>query len=262
MLISTVIGVLIVFAVVIVTVVMITNDNKKSTANPAASSAATSAAPSPSSTRTPLPTRRPATISRAAKKSSGPCGYTEDAARLKSGSLFDTGLPPDPKPSPTASSNIVFVTNQGDITASLDAAGAPCNVQSIEFLVKQKYYDNTGCPRSVNSGIYVVQCGDPSGTTGGGPSYSVKDENLSKAKYPAGTIAMANGGPNTNGSQFFFITKDSTAALGPKYTVLGTVVSGLDILRKIAAAGDDGSNTAGGGRPNIDLIFKSVTIKG
>ena len=260
--ISTVVGVLVVFAVVITSIVMLTSDNKKSTASSTDSaSASASASASPSSTKAPLPSRKPAVITHAARKTSGPCGYAENATALKSGSLFDVGLPPDPKPTPKATKNAVFKTNQGTITVALDGAAAPCNVQSIEYLISKKFYDDTACPRSVNSGIYVVQCGDPSGTTSGGPSYSTKDENLAAAKYTEGTLAMANSGPNTNGSQFFFITKDSSSSLGKNYTVIGHVTGGLSILQKIAQGGDDGSNQAGGGRPNIDLIFNTVTLQ-
>jgi peptidyl-prolyl cis-trans isomerase B (cyclophilin B) len=260
-LIGTVLGVLVLFAVVIGSVVMLTHDNKKSTAASASPSASGSASPSASSSKAPLPSRKPAAITRAAKKSTGPCGYTETAAKLKAGNLFDTGLPPDPKPTPTGKSTALFNTNLGTITVQLDGSAAPCNVQSIKYLISKKFYDNTACPRSVNSGIFVVQCGDPSATTSGGPSYTTKDENLSAAKYTPGTLAMANSGANTNGSQFFFITKDSSSSLGKNYTVIGHVTGGLDILQKVAAGGDDGSNQAGGGRPNVDLIFKTVTVK-
>lgn len=261
--ISTVVGVLVLFAVVITSIVMLTSDNKKESSASAIASASASASASaaPSTTHSPLPSRKPAAITRAAHKTSGPCGYAENASALKSGMLFDVGLPPDPKPTPKTTKTAVFKTNQGTITVALDGAGAPCNVQSIEYLISKKFYDNTACPRSVNSGIYVVQCGDPSGTTSGGPSYTTKDENLSAAKYTAGTLAMANSGPNTNGSQFFFITKDSSNSLGKNYTVIGHVSGGLNILQKIAQGGDDGSNQAGGGRPNIDLIFITVTLQ-
>jgi peptidyl-prolyl cis-trans isomerase B (cyclophilin B) len=257
-----VVGVLIVLAAVITAAVMVSNDKKKPTAAGATTSSAASATPSPSasSTKAPLPSRKPAAITHAATKTSGPCGYTETAAGLKSGQLFDVGLPPDPKPTPTTSSVASFNTNLGTITVTLDAKNAPCNVQSIKYLISKKFYDGTACPRSVNSGIYVVQCGDPSGTTAGGPSYTTKDENLASAKYTEGTLAMANSGANTNGSQFFFITKDSSGALGKSYTVIGHVTGGLSILQKVATGGDDGSNQAGGGRPNVDLIFKTVTV--
>jgi peptidyl-prolyl cis-trans isomerase B (cyclophilin B) len=262
-LIGTVVGVLVLFAVVIVTVTMLSNDgNKKNTADPGASSTGPSASHSPSASSAPLPSRKPAPIAaRAPKKTTGPCGYAEDATKLTAGNLFDVGLPPDPKPTPTTNSTAVFTTNQGVITVTLDGASAPCNVQSIKYLISKHFYDNTGCPRSVNSGIFVVQCGDPSGTTSGGPTYTTKDENLSKVSYTEGTLAMANSGPNTNGSQFFFITKDSNGALGKNYSVIGHVTGGLDILKKVATGGDDGSNQAGGGKPNIPLYFKTVTLK-
>ncbi len=261
-LIGTVVGVLALFAVVITTVVMLSDENKDNTADPAASNSP-SASASASSTASPLPSRKPSPIaSRAAKTTSGPCKYAENASKLTAGNLFDVGLPPDPAPTPTGKSTAVFNTNQGPITVTLDGASAPCNVQSIKYLISKKFYDNTACPRSVNSGIFVVQCGDPSGTTSGGPTYTTKDENLTKVTYSEGTLAMANAGPNTNGSQFFFITKDSNGALGKNYSVIGRVSAGLDILKKVATGGDDGSNQAGGGKPNIPLVFKTVTLKG
>ncbi|MGI8665736.1 MAG: peptidylprolyl isomerase [Jatrophihabitans sp.] len=265
-LIATVVGVLVVFAVVITTVLMLSSDKKSNTATPASSgSPSDSASPSasPSATGAPEPSRTPAAIkARAAKKTTGPCGYKEDASKLTAGNLFDVGLPPDPKPTPTGTSTATFTTNQGAITVALDGKGAPCNVQSIKYLISKKFYDQTPCPRSVNSGIFVVQCGDPSGTTSGGPTYTTKDENLSKASYTEGTLAMANSGANTNGSQFFFITKDSNGSLGKNYTVIGHVTGGLAILQKVATGGDDGSNQAGGGKPNVALYFKTVTVKG
>ncbi|HEX2902308.1 MAG TPA: peptidylprolyl isomerase [Jatrophihabitans sp.] len=263
-LLATVVGVLVVIAIVVVTVTMLKHDNKSSTASSATDSAgaSASASASASSTAAPEPSRAaPPIKARAAKKTSGPCGYAEDAAKLTGGNLFDVGLPPDPNPTPTIDKTAVFDTNQGAITVTLDAKNAPCNVQSIEYLISKKFYDNTPCPRSVNSGIFVVQCGDPTGTTAGGPTYSVKDENLAKASYTEGTLAMANSGPNTNGSQFFFITKDSNGALGKSYTVVGHVTGGLNILQKVAQGGDDGSNQAGGGKPNIPLYFKTVRLK-
>ncbi|HEV2887953.1 MAG TPA: peptidylprolyl isomerase [Jatrophihabitans sp.] len=259
-LIGTVVGVLVLFAVVIGTVLMLSHEDKSNTADPGASSNSPSA--SPSATGSPLPSRAPTPIAaRAAKKTSGPCGYAEDATKLTAGNLFDVGLPPDPKPTPTGNSTAVFDTNQGTITVTLDGASAPCNVQSIKYLISKNFYDNTACPRSVNAGIFVVQCGDPSGTTSGGPTYTTKDENLTKVRYTEGTLAMANAGPNTNGSQFFFITKDSNGALGKNYSVIGHVTGGLDILKKVATGGDDGSNQAGGGKPNVPLWFKTVRIK-
>jgi peptidyl-prolyl cis-trans isomerase B (cyclophilin B) len=254
-----VVGVIVLFAVVIGTVLAVSHGRKGDTATAAGSASPTTSA---SAAATPEPSRSPAKIAaRAAKKTSGPCGYAENASKLTSGDLFDVGLPPDPKPTPTAVKTAVFNTNQGVISVKLDGAAAPCNVQSIEYLISKKFYDQTPCPRSVNSGIFVVQCGDPSGSTSGGPTYSTKDENLAKASYTEGTLAMANSGVNTNGSQFFFITKDSNGSLGKNYTVIGHVSAGLDILQKVATGGDDGSNSAGGGKPNVPLYFKTVTLK-
>ncbi|HEY2983962.1 MAG TPA: peptidylprolyl isomerase [Jatrophihabitantaceae bacterium] len=266
-LIATVAGTVVLAALVVTFVVVVTGEDKK---KPAAqnSTSATSPSPSPSSTQTPLPSRTPKKIAaRAPKKTSGPCKYAESAATLtKNPNLFDVGLPPDPSPTPKAKHTVVFATNKGDITAEFDGTAAPCMVQSLDYLISKKFYDNTACPRSVNHGIFVVQCGDPTESGSGGPTYTVKDENLSKADYSEGAIAMANGGPNTNGSQFFFITKDSNenAAAGTglqkKYTVVGHVTRGIDVLRLITEAGDDGSNQAGGGRPRLDLIFKTVRL--
>lgn len=264
--IATVVGVLVLVAVVVISVTLIGSGKNNNAANSASPSGSASASPSTSasssSTAAPLPSRSaPAIKARAARSTAGPCGYKEDAAKLTAGNLFDVGLPPDPKPTPTADKVAVFTTNQGTITVTLDGKNAPCNVQSIEYLISKKFYDNTPCPRSVNSGIFVVQCGDPTGTTAGGPTYSTKDENLSKASYTEGTLAMANSGANTNGSQFFFITKDSNGALGKNYTVIGHVTGGLSILQKVAQGGDDGSNQAGGGKPNIPLYFKTVRLQ-
>lgn len=261
---ATVVGILVLIGVVAITVVALKSGKSNSTAAGASdsTSASPSASASASSTAAPEPSRAAAPIkARAAKSTSGPCGYKEDAAKLTAGNLFDVGLPPDPKPTPTTDKVAVFTTNQGVISVTLDAKNAPCNVQSIEYLISKKFYDNTPCPRSVNSGIFVVQCGDPTGTTAGGPTYSTKDENLAKASYTEGTLAMANSGANTNGSQFFFITKDSNGALGKSYTVIGHVTGGLNILQKVATGGDDGSNQAGGGKPNIPLYFKTVRLK-
>jgi peptidyl-prolyl cis-trans isomerase B (cyclophilin B) len=275
-LIATVAGTVVLAGLIVSFVVATTNDSKKPAANQSASPSTTpstsptsSGSPRPSMTHTPLPSRKPAKIAtRAASKTHGPCGYAESATALKQNTnLFDVGLPPDPSPTPKVTRTAVFTTNKGKITVALDGASAPCNVQSIVYLIGKKFYDNTACPRSVNQGIFVVQCGDPTETGGGGPTYSVKDENLAKAKYPAGAVAMANAGANTNGSQFFFITQDSnqnTAAgtgLQKNYTVIGHVTQGLPLLQTIAAAGDDGTNQAGGGRPTLDLIFKTVRVE-
>ena len=110
----------------------------------------------------------------------------------------------------------------------------------------------------MNSGIFVLQCGDPTGTTGGGPGYQFADENLTGATYPAGTLAMANAGAGTNGSQFFLVYKDTQ--LPPNYTPFGMITEGLNVIEKVAAKGDDGSNSAGGGKPKLAISLKKVTV--
>jgi peptidyl-prolyl cis-trans isomerase B (cyclophilin B) len=151
-----------------------------------------------------------------------------------------------------------FVTTQGTITVRMNTAAAPCTTYSFRFLASQGYYNGTHCHRLTISGIYVLQCGDPTGTGAGGPGYAFNDENLAGATYPAGTVAMANAGPDTNGSQFFFVWKDTT--LSPAYTPFGTVIAGMNVLQRIAAAGDDQQNGPGDGYPNLYTQFFSVQV--
>ena len=150
-------------------------------------------------------------------------------------------------------------TNCGTIVVKLDGKNAPHTVNSFAFLAGKHYFDNTPCHRLTTSGIYVLQCGDPTGTGTGGPGYTIPDENLKGAKYPAGTLAMANTGqPHTGGSQFFFCY-DNTQ-LPPQYTPFGTVTSGLDVLKKIAAAGSDDSNGPGDGAPKQPVVITSFRV--
>jgi len=152
-----------------------------------------------------------------------------------------------------------IVTNCGTIVAALDATKAPHTVNSFAFLASHHFFDNTPCPRVVTSGIYVLQCGDPKGDGTGGPGYTIPDENLTGATYPAGTLAMANTGqPHTGGSQFFICYADTP--LPPQYTPFGHVTQGLDVLKGIAANGDDGSNPAGGGHPKQPVYILSFTV--
>jgi peptidyl-prolyl cis-trans isomerase B (cyclophilin B) len=151
-----------------------------------------------------------------------------------------------------------FFTTQGVITVRMLTTEAPCTTFSFRFLASAGYYNQTHCHRLTVQGIYVLQCGDPTGTGSGGPGYQFNDENLAGATYPAGTVAMANAGPNTNGSQFFFVWKDTT--LQPDYTPFGTVIGGMNVLQKIAAAGDDSQNGPGDGYPHLYTEFLYVQI--
>jgi peptidyl-prolyl cis-trans isomerase B (cyclophilin B) len=154
--------------------------------------------------------------------------------------------------------SVEFLTTQGVITVKMLTSQAPCTTFSFRFLASKGYFNGTHCHRLTTQGIYVLQCGDPTGTGSGGPGYEFNDENLSGATYPAGTLAMANAGPNTNGSQFFFTWKNTT--LAPDYTPFGVVTSGLNVLQKIAAAGDDQQNGPGDGYPNLFTQFLDVLV--
>ena len=148
-------------------------------------------------------------------------------------------------------------TNSGTITVDLLASKAPCTVHSFRSLAAQKYYDNTPCHRLTSGGLNVLQCGDPTGTGGGGPGYQFAEENLAGATYKAGTVAMARTQtPGSNGSQFFLVYKDSS--LPPDYTPFGRVTAGLDVLQKIAA---QGSTPAGDGKPKKAVTIQSITVK-
>ncbi|MFJ4850204.1 MULTISPECIES: peptidylprolyl isomerase [unclassified Streptomyces] len=154
-------------------------------------------------------------------------------------------------------------TTCGDIALDLDAKNAPHTVNSFAFLAGKGYFDHTKCHRLTTSGIYVLQCGDPTGSGSGGPGYTIPDENLkatsvAKGTYPAGTVAMANTGqPHTGGSQFFLVYQDSP--LPPTYTPFGTITAdGMAVLKKIAAAGD--STGAGDGAPNATVVINKATV--
>ncbi|CAN1520790.1 PpiB Peptidyl-prolyl cis-trans isomerase (rotamase) - cyclophilin family [Candidatus Nanopelagicaceae bacterium] len=135
---------------------------------------------------------------------------------------------------------LTFTTNCGDIVISLLGAKAPITVTSIATLANAGYYNKSLCHRLTTEGIYVLQCGDPTASGSGSPTgwTGYIDENLPKAagiNYPAGTVAMANSGPKTNGSQFFLVYKDTT--LGPDYTIWGKITKGLDLVQKVGAVG-------------------------
>jgi len=152
-----------------------------------------------------------------------------------------------------------ITTNCGKIVADLDASKAPHTVNSFAFLASKHYFDGSPCHRLTTAQIFVLQCGDPTGTGTGGPGYTIPDENLSGATYPAGTLAMANTGqPHSGGSQFFFCYADTP--LPPQYTPFGKVTSGLDVLQAIAKNGEDDSNGQGDGHPKSPVIIQSFTV--
>src|SRR3954451_20868345 len=178
---------------------------------------------------------------------SGPCQYTptpdDPAAR-------PVPLPRDPAPTPSRGiAHVLLRTNLGPIPLRLDRSAAPCTVQSFLHLVRHRFYDRTICHRlTAYPTLSVLQCGDPTGTGEGGPGYRFRDElptglppaptdpTGQRRVYARGVLAMANAGPDTNGSQFFLVYGNS--ALRPNYTIFGTVTrDGLSTLDRIAAGG-------------------------
>ncbi len=235
-----------------------------STKHPAAS-ASKSATPSPTATAT------------AVAEPAHHCSYAATTPVAKKVSF------PPTTPDYTASYQASINTNLGKITFNLLNSKATCTANSFVHLAEAGYFDNTQCHRMVTSGIYVLQCGDPYATATakldcsstskigtGTPGYEFASENLTKATYPAGTVAMANeGSAGTNGSQFFIVYKDSTSGLnassGPSYTPFATVSSGLDIVQNVAKKGYACqyvvSGQSQGGAPKEKVIIDSVTIK-
>lgn len=185
------------------------------------------------------------------------CTYTKSGKAAK-----DVGVPSyDPKKAASYRKpfTATVATSQGRIVISMAADKAPCTTNSFRHLAESKYFDGTSCHRLTTSGIYVLQCGDPTGTGGGGPGYQFGEENLpadGSNNYPAGTVAMANAGSGTNGSQFFLVYKDTT--LPPNYTIFGTMTKGLDVVQKVAAAGVQGGGSDGA--PAQKITITSVTL--
>ncbi len=234
----------------------------KASSSPAAKSTA-----SPSTTASPSASASP-TASTVAEPAHH-CTYTAGGSASKRVSL------PPATPDYTASYTATINTSVGKIQIALANSKATCTVNSFVHLASANFWNGSQCHRlSDSGGLYMLQCGDPiakatmkltcssgPGAPGtGGPGYEFSDENLTGATYKAGTVAMANSGPNTNGSQFFLVFKDS--ALAPNYTPFGTITSGLDILQKVANAGTSCTYAgAGGGAPKEKVIIDSVTIK-
>jgi cyclophilin family peptidyl-prolyl cis-trans isomerase len=149
-------------------------------------------------------------------------------------------------------------TSEGAYTIELNPTAAPITVNNFVVLARYHYFDNTVCHRAIPG--FAVQCGDPTGTGSGGPGYSFADELPAAGSYKVGSIAMANSGANTNGSQFFIITGDSGAALDPNYTLFGQVTDGLDTtVQTLDALGNP--DTASNGVPPLQqIVVESVTI--
>ena len=152
----------------------------------------------------------------------------------------------------------VVTTNKGEFSIVLDQTKAPLAANNFVTLARYKYFDNTQCHRAILD--FVVQCGDPTATGSGGPGYSFADELPEAGEYKLGSIAMANSGPNTNGSQFFIITGDQGVTLPPSYTLFGQVTSGLDTTVPALNAASNPDPAANGVPPIETLTIVSVVI--
>ena len=207
---------------------------------------------------------------------------------VNSSTMTKTGNPPILKTKTTGTRDMTIGLNDSTVTVQLDATNAPCSTESFTYLAGKHFFDNTKCHRLVDQDDYILQCGDPSGTGSGGPSYQYADENLpvdfkpvsspsaspsasastnpqesdeTAVIYPAGTVAMANSGPDTNGSQFFIVYKDSP--YNPDFTVIGKVTAGLDAITAIAKGGvqpsQDGTAQVDGA-PKTTATIKTLTV--
>ena len=146
----------------------------------------------------------------------------------------------------------VMETSKGSMTIVLDPIGAPRTVNSFVFLARNGFYDGVVFHRIIPG--FVVQGGDPTGTGRGGPGYKFADELPAPGRYEVGSLAMANSGPDTNGSQFFIISGSDGVRLPPSYSLFGKVISGLETVAALDAAG------SGGGSPKERVHIESVTI--
>ncbi len=204
----------------------------------------------PTTTLTPLPS----TIAGATLTGDTPC----PAADGSSPRTITFAKAPPSCIDATKTYTAVVTTDKGAYTIALDAGAAPLTVNNFVVLARYHFFDNTICHRAIPG--FAVQCGDPTGTGSGGPGYSFADELPAAGSYKIGSVAMANSGVDTNGSQFFIITGDSGAALSPKYSLFGQVTDGLDTTVKVLDALGNPDQAANGVPPLDQIIVQSVTI--
>jgi len=259
------VGVVLVIAAIVATVIFVKKDSgaTDSAASSTPSSSAPDTPPAPADTK-PLPAfAAPAGLGE-------DCEYpaTPNEPAAKKATAPRTGkVPTDP-----AQVSVSMSTSEGNIGLQLDNAKAPCTVNSFASLAQQGYFDDTACHRlTTSAGLAVLQCGDPNGDGSGGPGYQFANEYPTNqfqpddpalqqpVIYPRGTLAMANAGPGTNGSQFFLVYKDSQ--LPPNYTAFGTIdQTGLATLDKIAAAGVDPATGGDDGKPKVPVQIKTILL--
>jgi peptidyl-prolyl cis-trans isomerase B (cyclophilin B) len=205
-----------------------------------------------------------------ATTAAAPCHYVSDGSTPARKVRKPPGTPPEDLPA-----SVTIRTNAGAIPVTLDAEHAPCAVNSLISLAKQGYFDRTPCHRLTTQGYFVLQCGDPTGTGRGGPGYTFADELVDHdprllpcgtesgqefCTYNTGTVAMANSGPDTNGSQFFLVYGNSK--FPPDYTVLGNMdAAGLKVVKQIAAAGigTPSGMGPGDGSPKEPVVIAGIS---
>jgi peptidyl-prolyl cis-trans isomerase B (cyclophilin B) len=193
--------------------------------------------------------------------------------------IKDVGQPPTSGVPISGTRPMNITLPEGLITVELDLTHAPCTAASFAYLASKNFFDNTKCHRFLTQGVYVLQCGDPSGKGDGGPGYTYADENVpaptpptavpsatpsgsaapsTTVVYTKGTVAMANGGPDSNSSQFFIVYKDSV--FPANYVIAGKVISGLEVVDKLAAQGTEDNGSGEPSKPKKDIVIQSLTV--
>ena len=204
-----------------------------------------------------------------ASAGAGKCAWIDVPKDQRTKTTVDVGMPPTGSEPHAGTQILTVATNFGTFEVTMDLSKSPCTAASMTHLASKNFYDGTKCHRMFPG---MLQCGDPSAkgkgyrqTDGtGGPTYRFANENLPVGKrpaYPAGVVAMANSGPDTNGSQFFIIYKDQELD-GANYVVLGRVTKGMDVIEKATAPGHDGAfdPSPGGGHPKKDILINDLTV--
>jgi peptidyl-prolyl cis-trans isomerase B (cyclophilin B) len=236
-------------------------DNTTAASTPTSTTAAPPPTSAPDSTTTPAPARRESMPQRPTPLENPiSCQYPADQ---RSKAAKPVNGPPAGQVPSNGTVTATVKTTAGDLQLTLDRTLAPCTVHNFVSLANQNYYTGTSCHRLGTEGLRMLQCGDPLGTGTGGPGYTFKDETFPQLTYGRGVLAMANAGPDTNGSQFFMVYGD--APLPPYYTVFGSISDeGLRVLDKVASAGVDPVSAQqtgdGTGKPRTPVQFTAITV--
>jgi peptidyl-prolyl cis-trans isomerase B (cyclophilin B) len=206
------------------------------------------------------PLTRSAAPSAASAAAADACRWVPIAAEFKP-NIKDVGTPSTTVPR-TGKATMTLATNLGTVEIAMDAKLTPCAVASFAYLAGKKFFDDTACHRLTTAGLFVLQCGDPSGTNMGGPAYQYAEENLGTSPgYLRGSVAVARTQERgTSGSQFFINYADNPP-LPADYTPIGTVTKGMDVINKVAAGGvNPGTDSPDDGTPKIRLVLQQVTV--